>query len=101
MGSSFRPSFYFVSWSGIAVNDIKLLQDISQEIRVQKETRFLYELEGVFTHPIVLSNRLLRNLKLLLYDSGTIGNSVTISKCNRHGLSAEFYGKIISTLLIN
>lgn len=74
------------------MNDIKLLQEISQEIRVQKETRFMYELERVFTHPIVLSNRLLRNIKLFLFDNGAIMQPVTISKSNRCGLSAAFYG---------
>ena len=75
------------------MNDIKLLQDISQEIRVQKETRFLYELERVFTHPMIRQNRLLRNLKLFLYDSGTILDRETISKSDRSGLPAAFYGK--------
>lgn len=74
------------------MNDIKLLQDISQEIRVQKETRFLYELERVFTHPIVLKNRLMRNIKLFLFDSGTIVHGVTVSRNDRKGLSAAFYG---------
>lgn len=74
------------------MNDIKLLQDISQEIRVEKETQFLYELERVFTHPIVLSNRLLRNIKLFLYDNGMIVSPVTISRNNRGGLSVAFYG---------
>lgn len=75
------------------MNDIKLLQDISQEVRVQKETRFLYELEKVFTHPLVNRNRLLQNLKMFLYDSGMIVNTVTITRDNRCGLSMAFYSE--------
>lgn len=61
---------------------------------MQKETRFLYELERVFTHPIVVKNRLLRNIKLCLYDSGMIVNAVTVCRANRNGLAVAFYGTL-------
>lgn len=48
--------------AGIAVNDIKLLHEISQVIRLEKETRFLYELECVFSHQIMTSHPFLRKV---------------------------------------
>lgn len=81
--------------AGIAVNDIKELHEISQEIRLEKETRFLYELECVFTHPFVIANPFFRKLKRTFYDRGIddgSGPSLSISKHDRRGFSVNFYG---------
>ncbi|XP_055851571.1 transient receptor potential channel pyrexia-like [Episyrphus balteatus] len=81
---------------GIAVKDIQILHEISQTIRLEKETRFLYEFEAIFTQKIMTSNRILRKIKNRLYDSGAIDTILTISKKNRrHIISNDLFSKLI------
>ncbi|XP_055715949.1 transient receptor potential channel pyrexia-like [Phlebotomus papatasi] len=83
---------------GIAVNDIKLLHEISQEIRLEKETRFLYELENVFSHRFVIGQPVLRKLKKRFFDNGTqITYLIVNRKMNSQGLSVSLYDKLLKS----
>ncbi|XP_055678367.1 transient receptor potential channel pyrexia-like [Lutzomyia longipalpis] len=83
---------------GIAVNDIKLLHEISQEIRLEKETRFLCELEGVFSHSFVTGQPLLRKLKRRIFDNGTQITYLTVNrKTNSQGLTTSLYDKLLKS----
>ncbi|GAB0093655.1 transient receptor potential cation channel protein painless-like [Sergentomyia squamirostris] len=83
---------------GIAVNDIKLLHEISQEIRLEKETRFLYELESVFNHRFVIGQPILRKLKTRFFDNGTqIKYLIVNRKKNSQGLTASLYDKLLKS----
>ncbi|XP_055906350.1 transient receptor potential channel pyrexia-like [Eupeodes corollae] len=79
----------------IAVNDVKILHEISQSIRLEKEIRFLYEFESIFTQKIMTSNTILKKIKKRLYDIGAIGRSITITKENRQIISNELLCKLI------
>uniref|UniRef100_A0A1B0CI17 Uncharacterized protein n=2 Tax=Lutzomyia longipalpis TaxID=7200 RepID=A0A1B0CI17_LUTLO len=82
----------------IAVNDIKLLHEISQEIRLEKETRFLCELEGVFSHSFVTGQPLLRKLKRRIFDNGTQITYLTVNrKTNSQGLTTSLYDKLLKS----
>ncbi|CAD7092217.1 unnamed protein product [Hermetia illucens] len=80
---------------GIAVNDIKQLHEISQVIRLEKESRFLYELESVFTHPIIVNQPFLRKVKHKLFDRGVSTDTIRVTRDDRQGLNNTVYEKLV------